>query len=497
MKSSRILIPLLILAGMLLYFFRFNAALIDDAYITLQFARNLAFHGTWGLLPGMTVNTATSPLNVIVLALAGLCFRNLPVAALVLTSLEALFILLILLSLSRKILGHPFAGWLAASGLIFNPLLNSTIGLESYLFITIFLAALHCLAHQRWKSLGLALGLLTLTRMEAVLAVPLFLAFAPDWRARRQIALFYLVPLLPWLAFSWICLGGLVPDTLLIKSHQGSWGGYLFANGPRLYYTEWRGATIWSLLFLAAAGLAARRWRRPALDVLAVSAGFAVVHYLAYSWLGVPPYHWYYMPQILGFTLAGAFGLGRLHQRWPDRPWCAPRVALTLLIPLYALYMLIVIGASEDWRITEMPIYTNWAKPYEYKIISDKISRLIPEQTAIQLEGEIGMLLFFSERRLLEFFSDRSRIMDQIEQARAQRGLGGLFARINFYWLRLPSPSPAPVYRLLCQPWTAYRGSPIQPPSHIWPIHNRNNRSGYILLTPISAMAGSPGKPQE
>jgi len=44
-----------------------SPALIDDAYITMAYARNLAFHLHWGLIADETANSATSPLNVIAL----------------------------------------------------------------------------------------------------------------------------------------------------------------------------------------------------------------------------------------------------------------------------------------------------------------------------------------------------------------------------------------------------------------------------------------------
>src|SRR2546428_1186367 len=55
-------------------------SLIDDAYIALTYARNLAFHHHWGLIQHTISNTATSPLNVIVLGLFTFLLRN-PVLA--------------------------------------------------------------------------------------------------------------------------------------------------------------------------------------------------------------------------------------------------------------------------------------------------------------------------------------------------------------------------------------------------------------------------------
>lgn len=54
--------------GGALVFLGAHRALIDDAYITLDYARTLARHGQWALEPGHQANTATSPLNVLVLA---------------------------------------------------------------------------------------------------------------------------------------------------------------------------------------------------------------------------------------------------------------------------------------------------------------------------------------------------------------------------------------------------------------------------------------------
>ncbi|MDP9356265.1 MAG: hypothetical protein M3R02_13470, partial [Chloroflexota bacterium] len=48
-------------------FWLVRGALIDDAYITLSYARNLATDLHWGLIPTERANSATSPLNVLLL----------------------------------------------------------------------------------------------------------------------------------------------------------------------------------------------------------------------------------------------------------------------------------------------------------------------------------------------------------------------------------------------------------------------------------------------
>src|SRR4051812_46773911 len=53
-----------------------HRSLIDDAFITLVYARNVAFHFHWGLIPERTANSATSPLNVLVIAAMTSVVRN-------------------------------------------------------------------------------------------------------------------------------------------------------------------------------------------------------------------------------------------------------------------------------------------------------------------------------------------------------------------------------------------------------------------------------------
>ena len=57
-----------------------SRALIDDAYITMAYARNLAFHLHWGPIADETANSATSPLNVIALGAITAVVRDAVVA---------------------------------------------------------------------------------------------------------------------------------------------------------------------------------------------------------------------------------------------------------------------------------------------------------------------------------------------------------------------------------------------------------------------------------
>src|SRR5687768_12656327 len=104
-----ILFPL-VMGGLFLYSQCFMDALIDDAFITLVYARNLAEHGQWGFFKDEAANAVTSPLNVMLLALGALITRD-PVRGLQwLTVLEWSGILAVLWGISRLLFkSHYFA----------------------------------------------------------------------------------------------------------------------------------------------------------------------------------------------------------------------------------------------------------------------------------------------------------------------------------------------------------------------------------------------------
>src|SRR3954453_23685426 len=61
--DAAVLVLMALLAAIVFWFM--HQAMVDDAYITLAYIRELAFHGNWGMLPGRVANTATSPLNIL------------------------------------------------------------------------------------------------------------------------------------------------------------------------------------------------------------------------------------------------------------------------------------------------------------------------------------------------------------------------------------------------------------------------------------------------
>lgn len=303
-------------AASTLVFIGVHGHLIDDTYITLSYARNLAFHGSWGLLADSTSNTATSPLNVLSLAALTFVLRDAVLAA---GMLYVACQVLLVLALRRLGVITGLPRWfpvLATAALTVNPLLVSSIGMEVQLGAAGLGWLLVFSVERRPFAFGLVAGALSLVRVDLLLfAGVIFLFRRRFWVDGLRSVQGAALVAVPWFAFSWVVLGAAVPDTLVIKTLQGArkaWGKWEFGNGVGLYWQNLPGQTVLAFLCVGLAALAGLRWLVLALcgDAacrrLLPFAALAVTgagHSLAYVQLKVPPYHWYYGPGIVAATL--------------------------------------------------------------------------------------------------------------------------------------------------------------------------------------------------
>ena len=288
-----------------------HRGLVDDAYITLSYARNVAEHLHWGMIPTEESNTATSPLNVILLAVA----TWISAVTGAIRPVVGLGILTVALSAAMAVWAAQIARRLNVSGawslavlaVVFaNPFVNSAIGLE-VVPIAAFLTGLTAQAvHGRRVRFGILAGLLVLTRPDLAIVVAVMYLATPALRRRFWVApATALVVALPWWVFSWYHFGSAIPTTLVIKTLQKSFGDATFANGlvedvagghdvaavprtrPRRGRPAHRAVAWWRSASVAGCRPSIGRWRR--------SGSAVIADYGAYCLLGVPPYHWYYV----------------------------------------------------------------------------------------------------------------------------------------------------------------------------------------------------------
>ncbi|HEY1572349.1 MAG TPA: hypothetical protein VGG05_13470 [Pseudonocardiaceae bacterium] len=417
------LLPALAGLAALAVFWFARRTLIDDAYITLDYARNLAFHLHWGLIGGETANTATSPLNVLVLGVATAVTRQAVVALAVVYVLSTVAVEW---GVRRAAVtaGLPaWSGLVAACLVAVDPLLVASIGMEVALGAGLVALLLAASAARRPVWFGVIAGLLVLTRADLLIVGLVVFFVRPGWRQGWwRSVLAAMVVTLPWFLWSWTVLGSAVPDTLIIKTRKRSWGPWDFGNGPVLYHGMFPSATVLAFVPAALGLLAALVWlvvrvTRPAgrakrLDRFAALPLAGGLHYLAYVELGIAPYHWYYGTSIACFTLFLGAAVGAA---WaPATAGALPRWSgFAAVTAAAAVLVACVVNDSAAERRGYAPITTNWASAAQYQRVGTDVGRLAGGRT-VRSSGEIGEVAYYCRCAMIDPFSDRGQVLTMI-----------------------------------------------------------------------------------
>ncbi len=399
--------------------------LIDDTFITLAYARNFAYHLHWGLIPQHTANSATSPLNVIVLGAALRILRN-PTWAVgaVFVGSYAVFgwCLARVVRALRLSVGVAFV---AIAVLLLNPLLLSVIGMEgTTLGLAVFGLLLWAAVEKRPVAFGIALGLTLVIRLDFVIVAATILVMTP---AIRRAWLRWLVPAVviaaPWYVLSWIALGSAIPDTLAIKDAQ-IWTD-TFLSGPEFYARNDLGAVVVSFA-PAVAGLAIVVWSLvrglrpssripPTLRPVVAFGASSVAYFVAYVVLAPPPYLWYYAPLIITTSVGGVLIAGfHVAHAGTSRPVRGRRAWAAAAVGAFAVAALVVIVANQRVGWTRPPIVGNLASPGDYERIGRDLHRRVGD-APIAVRSEIGALAYYCQCELLDAFSDRGMVIPLIE----------------------------------------------------------------------------------
>ena len=466
-----------------------HRSLIDDAYITMDYARTLGEHFRWGLTPFHTANSATSPLNVLLLGAVTAVVRR-PVLALgiVFTALNVLQ-MWGFLRLARAVgLSKVFAG-LGFAVILLSPLMLSIVGMEMTLAITLIVLLADASARGSAKTFGLLSGLLLLTRVDLLVFAVVLLLASRTLRRKVLWAVGCAVAItLPWYVFSWFALGALVPDTLVIKTVAGGgWGSWHFGNGPLLYLQTYFTATALTLIpallgLLALAGwFLARAWRFATFRGLGVIAAVGVAglaHYLAYTLLAPPPFHWYFAPSAGALAIvacAGVASVGRNAARGsgPTRAWDADRLA-ALALPALLLLADVGFAGTRDLPWTQSVIHTNWAEARQYAAIGRALQG--EQGLVVSSPGEIGTLAYFCECDIVDMFSDRGAVLPLISQREAEAGpVMQQLLRLNFVNLDRDVAATQPNAAL------SWRPGPASGPDS-WPATSQWRGDGSFVL---------------
>jgi hypothetical protein len=318
---------------------------MDDAYIHMVYAQNLAEQGRLTFSFAAEKGVGTSSILWVVLLAAGsrvglsmhLAAKLLGVGSLAVVG-ACLFLLI------RRIWGPIpsfVAAWLAAfSG---NMIWFALSGMETVLFVAAGLVSLLMYRERRWILLGVMLGLMILLRPEGLaLAAALV---GTELLRRRAVPRGLLVSLIlalmicgPWFAYLLWRTGHVLPTSALGKQftssvaaefvmQQAGWWSWVTRIPGLVYVGAWIG-----YLFLFALGGMTLPAPRIALGSIA-----GILDYSLSAW-ALPA--WLLVLGLLGRAWAG-YGSPRKWRLWIQDPTRRPFVALLLWVALHNLIFLI------------------------------------------------------------------------------------------------------------------------------------------------------------
>jgi hypothetical protein len=224
---------------------------LDDSWIHLHFARNLAEGGGFAYNPGRPVAGSTAPLWTLLLAAGAVVAGPSVALAKVLGTVCALGAALLTRRAALAWGVPPFVALLAGVALVWTgPMAWGALsGMEVTLAALLVAAVLLAHARERTTPTAVLAALAVTARPEAALLLPLLLVARPVSPGR--LALFLVIPALvlaPMIAFSYVTVGAPYPATAAAKVEGGliGWLGGVreplavtFVFRPWAFLREW------------------------------------------------------------------------------------------------------------------------------------------------------------------------------------------------------------------------------------------------------------------
>lgn len=406
----------------------------DDAYITFQYARNLASGHGFVFNPGERVLGTTTPLDTILLALVGVFSgAAIPTAAIAIScaALAAEAALLYRLAApASRLVGVALAA-MALAGFGHS---HTWLALETNLFTALVLATLVGLSEQRPIGTGVALGFAFLCRYDAGLLLPLVAVTEYARRRRVPTKTFgaFLVVVLPWLAWATLYFGSFLPHSLSAKRSLWPPDEYLAYHWDFLRDSAStalpRGLAEHARVLAPLAwcvGLAwiARHGRR-----LLFFVGFAVALLCAYAAIGPPaPQHWHVHAVDVATGVLLVAGIGWL-------PVLAARFRLpalagsTLAIGLAALLVACTVSGTYGFsRSYRTDVWLGGRDARFHTVAAWLANHVKPHQ--VFLASEVGTLGWLTDHRMI----DPTGILNEAGEFPRRPTVGNFLALLAVY----------------------------------------------------------------
>ena len=211
--------------------------------------------------------------------------------------------------------------------------------------------------------------------------------------------------------------------------------------------------------------------------IVPILAAYLGLHYLAYTLLNVPPYHWYYVPEAVSVLLLGTFALATLAksapQPLPRRAWTSV-LALAMLLPVGGMLGVLV---RAGMPLREALIHTNWATYAQYREVGLWLREHYRGQTGYS-EIEVGTVGYYCDCFLMDVLAHRRMTDALVHRHSGRSNPRSLAIRLSFFFYRPQAPFPPSSYGVL------YATGPAGPLPSLrrWNVESRWRKNGVISV---------------
>lgn len=388
----------------------------DDPYISYRYANNLAGGNGFVFNMGEKVLSTTTPLFTILLALLSPWWEDLPRLANLISAISIALGALFIWDLAHS-WKTPAVGW---TGLLLYstfPLLITTTGSETPLYVALCLGAFAFYARGKYNLTAIIAALAFLARPDGILVAVII---STDYIIRvrrpipwRAIGIFLLITL-PWFIFAWIYFGYPLPVTLAAKQSQGSMTiSQSFAAGlvgmvkSYVVFQHYRVESVLvviGLIYLVSRSINDRPFRR-----WFIFLGWIFLYFASYSLLGVSQYFWYYAPLVPGLVVLiglGATGIVSAAM-WVQRMILhkalrfGKPISLTGLATTLSVIILIALALSQVRDLNRLRFNSD-NRIVIYRAVGEWLASNTPPDTSVGTL-EVGIIGYLGQRRMIDF----------------------------------------------------------------------------------------------
>lgn len=379
----------------LVLFALFHARGFDDPFVTYRYAANLATGRGFVYNAGEHVLSTTSPFYTLLLALLRLVGFDIPTVSNALGCVSLGVGGWGLWALFRR-WGYHVGAVVALLLYPLSPLLALTIGLETTFALALIILGLLAYEQERFSIAAVVFACAVLTRFDALLVVTLVGGYdvvvrrcGPPWRA----VVLFVALVMPWFIFATAYFGMPLPATLTTKRLQGLLPqSQSFAEGILPFFAAyWTVPLYWPLLGCAIVGsVAAIIQLRRGLLIL----GWVALYILAYVFLGVTRYAWYYAPLVMGSVVLVALGVEaarRVLRAYHSGLW--GQWATVLLV-------VVLFGAQVASLVAYYRVDNGRLRIY--RAVGEWFRNTTPPDASIAML-EVGIIGYYSDRYIIDF----------------------------------------------------------------------------------------------